>query len=150
MPQPIFLSAMLRKAEQLPSFQCWMGAKVSKLLRRDDGAGVGVSGGQHGGATFEVRADVVVGADGRYSMIAKLGGFTDAYHHHDFDIIWFTIPQPKDWVGTLYVSLGKTVRGLVLPKDQHNLQAGMALPTGGGREWRKQGVGYVAEKVRQF
>src|SRR4029079_14099178 len=41
-------------------------------------------------------------------------------------------------------------RGLVLPKYPHHLQAGMALPRGGWREWRKQGVGYVAEKVRQF
>ena len=37
---------------------------------------VGVSGLRHGSEPFEVRADVVVGADGRYSAIAKLGGFT--------------------------------------------------------------------------
>src|SRR5262249_43608148 len=47
MPQPVYLAAMLRKAEPMPSFHCWMGAKVTKLVR-EDGAVVGVSGVRHG------------------------------------------------------------------------------------------------------
>ena len=35
MPQPIFLDALLRKAQPFPSFQCWMGAKVTKLIEED-------------------------------------------------------------------------------------------------------------------
>jgi 2-polyprenyl-6-methoxyphenol hydroxylase-like FAD-dependent oxidoreductase len=140
---------MLRKAETLPSFKCWMGAKVTKLIQ-EGGAYVGVSGVQHGSEPFEVRADVVVGADGRYSMVSKLAGFTAAYDHHDFDIIWFTVEQPPGWSTTLYVSLGTGVRGLMLPKYPHHIQAGMALPTGEWRKWRNQGVGFVADKVRQF
>lgn len=149
MPQPVFLAAMRRKAEPLPSFHCWMGAKVSKLIR-EDGCVVGVSGVQHGKEPFEVRADVVVGADGRYSMISKLGGFTAAYDHHDFDLIWFTIEQPPGWSSTLYVSLGTDVRGLMLPKYPHHIQAGMALPAGEWRRWRSEGVAAVADRVRRF
>ena len=149
MPQPVFLAAMLRKAEPLPSFQCWMGAKVSKLIR-EDGCVVGVTGVQHGSETFEVRADVVVGADGRYSLVSRLGGFKAAYHHHDFDLIWFTIPQPRGWSSTLYVSLGTAARGLLLPKYPHHIQAGIALPAGEWRRWRSEGVAAVAERVRQF
>src|SRR5262245_49730460 len=47
MPQPIFLAALLRKAETLPSFRCWMGAKVTKLVE-EGGRVVGVSGVRHG------------------------------------------------------------------------------------------------------
>ena len=43
---------------------------------------------------FEIRADVVVGADGRYSALRRLGQFEIEYQHHDFDIIWFVIEQP--------------------------------------------------------
>ena len=93
---------------------------------------VGVSGLRHGKEPFEVRADVVVGADGRYSAIARLGGFEPEYEHHDFDIIWFTIEQPPGWSSTFYVSLGE-VRGLMLPKYPHHIQAGILLPTG---EWK--------------
>src|SRR5262244_2200222 len=136
MPQPIFLAALLRKAEALPSFSCWMGAKVGKLIE-DNGRVVGVSGVRHGKEPFEVRADVVVGADGRYSTVAKLGGFAPEYSHHDFDLIWFVIEQPPGWSSTFYVSLGKEVRGLILPKYPHHIQAGIALPTGAWRQWRE-------------
>jgi len=148
MPQPIFLAALLRKAEPLPTFRCWMGAKVTGLIE-EDGRVVGVRGTRHGREPFEVRADVVVGADGRYSAIARLGGFTPAYEHHDFDVIWFTIEQPPGWSSTFYVSFGD-VRGLMLPKYPHHIQAGILLPTGEWRRWRQDGVAAVAERVRRF
>src|SRR5439155_1054078 len=119
MPQPVFLAALLRKAEPFPSFQCWMGAKVTKLLEQD-GRVVGVSGLRHGKEPFEVRADIVVGADGRYSAVARMGRFEPEYEHHDFDVIWFTIEQPPGWSSTFYVSLGD-VRGLMLPKYPHHV-----------------------------
>ena len=149
MPQPIFLAALLRKAEAFPSFQCWMGSRVTKLLE-EDGRVVGVSGLRHGNETFEVRADVVVGADGRYSTVAKLGGFTAAYEHHDFDIVWFTIEQPPGWSSTFYVSIGKTARVLMLPKYPHHIQVGIALATGEWRAWKKDGVAAVAERIRHI
>lgn len=149
MPQPIFLAAMRRKAEGFPSFQCWMGAKVSRLLE-EDGRIVGVSGLRHGKDAFEVRAEVVVGADGRYSTVARLGAFTPEYEHHDFDVIWFTIEQPPGWSSTFYISLGNQVRGLMLPKYPHDIQAGILLPTGAWRQWRQDGVAAVAERVRRF
>jgi 2-polyprenyl-6-methoxyphenol hydroxylase-like FAD-dependent oxidoreductase len=148
MPQPIFLAALLRKAEPFPSFSCWMGAKVTKLLE-EDGRVVGVSGLRHGKEPFEVRADVVVGADGRYSAVAKLGGFEPAYEHHDFDIIWFTIEQPPGWTSTFYASFGE-FRGLMLPKYPHHIQAGLILPTGEWKRWRDEGVAVVADRVRRF
>jgi 2-polyprenyl-6-methoxyphenol hydroxylase-like FAD-dependent oxidoreductase len=148
MPQPIFLDALLRKAQPFPSFQCWMGAKVSKLIE-EDGRVVGVSGLRHGKEPFEVRADVVVGADGRYSAVARLGGFQAEYEHHDFDIIWFTIEQPPGWSSTFYVSLGE-VRGLMLPKYPHHIQAGILLPAGEWRRWRQEGVAAVAARLRRF
>jgi len=149
MPQPIFLAALLRKAEPFPSFRCWMGAKVTKLIE-DNGRVIGVSGVRHGKEPFEVRADVVVAADGRYSTLARLGGFTPEYEHHDFDVIWFTIEQPPGWSSTLHVSLGETVRGLMLPKYPHHVQAGVILPTGEWRRWREDGVAAVAERVRRL
>jgi 2-polyprenyl-6-methoxyphenol hydroxylase-like FAD-dependent oxidoreductase len=149
MPQPVFLSALLRKAQPFPSFQCWMGAKVSRLIQ-ENGVTLGVSGTRHGSEPFEVRADVVIGADGRYSQIAKLGGFTNAYLHHDFDLVWFTIEQPPGWSSTLHVSLGNDVRGLMLPKYPHHIQAGIALPTGEWKAWKREGVAFVADKVRRL
>ena len=76
MPQPIFLAAHASQGRGVAPLSCWMGAKVTKLIE-EDGRVVGVSGMRHGKEPFEVRADVVVGADGRYSTIARLGGIRD-------------------------------------------------------------------------
>ena len=148
MPQPIFLAALSRKAEEFPSFKCWMGAKATTLIE-ENGRVVGVSGLRHGKEGFEVRADVVVAADGRYSALARMGGFDAEYEHHDFYVIWFTIEQPPGWTSTFYVSLGE-VRGLMLPKYPHHIQAGLVLGTGDWKRWRDAGLGTVAERVRRF
>src|SRR5580765_277755 len=148
MPQPIFLEALRRKAAGFPPFQCWMGAKATKLIE-EHGKVVGVSGLRHGKEPFAVRADVVVAADGRYSTLAKLGGFETEYERHDFDVIWFTIEQPPGWASTFYVSLGE-VRGLMLPKYPHHIQVGIVLPTGEWKRWRDQGVATVADRIRRF
>jgi 2-polyprenyl-6-methoxyphenol hydroxylase-like FAD-dependent oxidoreductase len=149
MPQPVFLAALLRRAEAFPSFQCWMGAKVTKLIQ-SDGCTVGVSGLRHGSESFEVHGDVIVGADGRYSTIAKLGGFTPRYQHHELELIWFTIDKPPGWSSTLVVSIGENVRGLMLPRYPHHVQAGIAMRPGEWRQWRSEGVAAVANRVRQL
>ena len=149
MPQPIFLRALVHKAAPFPSFQCWMGARVSGLIE-DNGTVVGVQGLRDGQEPFEVCADVVVGADGRYSRLRRLGHFEVEYAHHDLDIIWFVVERPPDWPNTIYVSLGQDVRGLILPKYPQHLQAGIVLPADAWRHWRDDGVTAVADRVRRF
>jgi 2-polyprenyl-6-methoxyphenol hydroxylase-like FAD-dependent oxidoreductase len=149
MPQPIFLQALLDKATPFRSFQCWMGARANALIE-EEGKVAGVHGTRHGKEPFEIRADVVVGADGRYSALRRLGHFEIAYHHHDFDVIWFVIEQPPDWPNTMYFSLGSEVQSLMLPKYPHHIQTGLLLPTGQWRHWRDAGVAAVAERVRRL
>jgi len=149
MPQPIFLEALRRKAEPFPTFQCWMGAKVTGLVE-EGGAVVGVRGVRHGKEPFEVRADVVVGADGRYSQIRRLGNLAAEYEHQDFEIIWFVIEQPPGWSSTMYISFGREVQGLMLPKYPNHIQAGILLPKGEWRRWREAGVATVAARIRRL
>jgi 2-polyprenyl-6-methoxyphenol hydroxylase-like FAD-dependent oxidoreductase len=149
MPQPIFLQALVEKAAPFPSFQCWMGAKVAELIE-ENGTVVGVRGRRHGKEPFEVRGDLVVGADGRYSLLRRLGGFAVEYEHHDFDVIWFVVAQPPGWPSTLYISLGGDVQGLLLPKFPHDIQAGLLLPTGEWRRWREVGIAAVAARIRRL
>jgi 2-polyprenyl-6-methoxyphenol hydroxylase-like FAD-dependent oxidoreductase len=149
MPQPVFLQALADRARAFPTSRCWMGARVTGLIE-EAGRVVGVTGTRHGSQPFEVRADVVVGADGRFSQIRRLGGFTTAYEHHDFDVIWFVIPEPPGWSSTLYISLGRQASCLLLPKYPHEVQVGIVLPTGAWRDWRQAGVASVAERIRRL
>jgi 2-polyprenyl-6-methoxyphenol hydroxylase-like FAD-dependent oxidoreductase len=149
MPQPIFLEALRKKAEPLARFQCWMGARVTELIE-EDGAVVGVKGRRGGKEPFEIRADVVVGADGRFSAVRRLGRFEVEYEHHDFDVIWFVIDEPAGWPSTIHISLGRETQGLILPKYPHELQTGLLMPPDGWRRWREAGVAAVAERIRRF
>jgi 2-polyprenyl-6-methoxyphenol hydroxylase-like FAD-dependent oxidoreductase len=125
-----------------------MGARVTELIV-ENGAVVGVQGRRHGGEAFEVRADVVVGADGRHSTIRRLGGFVTEYEHDDFDVIWFVIDPPSDWTRTIYFSVG-TVPLLMLPKYPNHIQVGLLLEKDVWRGWRQEGVAAVAQRIRQL
>jgi 2-polyprenyl-6-methoxyphenol hydroxylase-like FAD-dependent oxidoreductase len=149
MPQPVFLEALARKAQEFPSFQCWMGARATDLVE-ENGAVAGATGRRHGKEPFEIRADVVVGADGRHSTMRRLGGFATEYEHDDFDVIWFVVTPPPDWDKTIYFSVGGLVPFLLLPKYPNDIQAGLLLPKGDWRAWRQAGVATVAERLRRL
>lgn len=58
-----------------------MGARVHALLA-EAGTVVRVHGTRHGQEAFAIRADAVVGADGRFSALRRLGNFEIAYRHN--------------------------------------------------------------------
>jgi 2-polyprenyl-6-methoxyphenol hydroxylase-like FAD-dependent oxidoreductase len=148
MPQPVFLEALVKKAAPFPSFSCWMGAHVNGLIE-EDGAVLGVRGVRHGTDPFEIRTDVVIGADGRHSSVRKLGEFATEYEYEDFEVIWFVIHPPPDWPKTIYFSIGK-VPLLLLPKYPNLIQAGLILENEAWRAWRKEGVAAVAARLRDL
>ena len=125
-----------------------MGARVTEVVD-ENGAVVGVRGRRHGAKPFEIRADVVVGADGRHSAIRRLGGFVTEYEHDDFDVIWFVVEPPADWPKTIYFSVGK-VPLLMLPKYPNQIQVGLLLSKDDWRRWRQEGVAAVAERIRRL
>jgi 2-polyprenyl-6-methoxyphenol hydroxylase-like FAD-dependent oxidoreductase len=148
MPQPVFLEALEKKAAPFKGFSCRMGARVNELVE-EHGVIVGVKGVRHGSEPFEIRADVVIGADGRHSTVRRLGGFETEYERHDFDVIWFVVDPPPDWSKTIYFSLGK-VPLLLLPKYPNHIQVGLLLPPNAWRDWRKEGVGAVAARLKNL
>jgi 2-polyprenyl-6-methoxyphenol hydroxylase-like FAD-dependent oxidoreductase len=149
MPQPVFLDALVKKAGPFPGFACWMGARVNALVEQD-GAVVGVKGIRHGTGPFEIRADVVVGADGRYSSVRRLGGFATEYAYDDFDVIWFVVDPPPEWSRTIYFSVGAVPSYLMLPKYPDLIQVGLLLPKDEWRFWREEGVTAVAGRLRRL
>lgn len=66
-----FDRALSQRAEQYPSVSLRQGFLVRDLLRDDAGRVVGVIGGPPGGAIERIDASCVVGADGRFSMVAR-------------------------------------------------------------------------------
>jgi 2-polyprenyl-6-methoxyphenol hydroxylase-like FAD-dependent oxidoreductase len=95
LPQKDFLDLITAEARRSPNFRLVMGARVEELVE-EGGAVRGVRyRGQDG--WHEVRAPLTVGADGRFSRVRRLAGFTPIETSPPMDVLWFRVPrQPGD------------------------------------------------------
>jgi 2-polyprenyl-6-methoxyphenol hydroxylase-like FAD-dependent oxidoreductase len=94
-PQEEFLDFLAAEARKYPAFRLVMGANVQQLIEENGvvrGVRYRAPGGWH-----EVRALLTVGADGRFSRIRHLAGFTPVTTSPPFNILWFRLPRlPED------------------------------------------------------
>lgn len=109
MPQEEFLEFMASEAEDFPCFHLEMNTKATSLLL-DDGKVVGVEvSGPEG--KYSIRADLVVGADGRFSTIRKLADIPLQTYGVPMDVLWFKLkksPQDKKIPGVYaHISPGR-------------------------------------------
>ncbi len=143
LPQPVLLQALLREAEKYPSFQMRFDVMARSLIREGSKTlGLKVRIGHE---ESEIRAKITVGTDGRFSTLRRSGHFKTAYSEHQFDIVWFTIPKPANYVNTLRFFLSFPRNLLVLPKYPDSIQCGLAVDRGEFAQYRKQGI----ESIRQ-
>jgi 2-polyprenyl-6-methoxyphenol hydroxylase-like FAD-dependent oxidoreductase len=144
MPQTSFLEFIVAEAEKYPSFRVVMGARVRELVE-EDGVVRGVRYQDEDGS-HEVRAALVVGADGRGSRVRRLAGIEPIKTSPPMDVLWFRLPrEPGDAEGLV----GRFARGhiaVMLDRDDH-WQAGYVIPKGTFPELRHEGIG---ELKRQF
>jgi 2-polyprenyl-6-methoxyphenol hydroxylase-like FAD-dependent oxidoreductase len=91
MPQWDFLSFLAGHAARLRAFTLRMGAEVTGLIE-DSGRVVGVRG-RGKDAPFEVRADLVVAADGRHSLVRDEARLPIQNLGAPMDVLWFRLPR---------------------------------------------------------
>lgn len=94
MPQANFLEFLVAEAQRYPHFKLMLGAHVERLL---DGngvvRGVGYRSGDGGG---EVRAELTVAADGRFSRLRKLAALEPVRQSGAMEVLWFRLPRRPD------------------------------------------------------
>jgi 2-polyprenyl-6-methoxyphenol hydroxylase-like FAD-dependent oxidoreductase len=88
--QPGLLEMLVREAARFPSFHFHRGTGVGGLLE-GDGRVTGVQARGPGG-DLEIRADLVVGADGRGSLMRRRGGFEVHSDPMPMDVVWVKLP----------------------------------------------------------
>ena len=88
-PQWDFLNFLSAKAKQYPHFHLMMETEATDLLE-EGGKVVGVRA-KNKEEEFEIRAKLVVGADGRSSTIRKVGKFEVENLSVPIDVLWFRI-----------------------------------------------------------
>ncbi len=144
MPQTSFLEFVVGEAEKYPSFRVVMGARVRELVE-EGGVVRGVRYEDEEGR-HEVRAALVVGADGRGSRVRRLARIEPVKTSPPMDVLWFRLPrEPGDTEG-LVGRFGRGHIAVMLDRDDH-WQAGYVIPKGTFPELRHEGIG---ELKRQF
>ena len=101
--QPAFLEAVIRAASAYSSFRVELGVTVTDLLRVDGRVGGVMVRSQTG--ERELRADLVVGADGRSSAIRRGCGLEVRKHGLDVDVVWCKVPLPAHRKKVIYTEL---------------------------------------------
>ncbi|HSM84375.1 MAG TPA: FAD-dependent oxidoreductase, partial [Nodosilinea sp.] len=90
--QPPLLAAMVQTAQAKPGFD-WIGGVAVKDLswQADRVAGVELADGR------TIEADLVIGADGRASVIRQKAGLALETQPKSIDVLWFKLPAPPGY-----------------------------------------------------
>ena len=149
-PQAVFLPFMAEQAQRFPGVDVRMGARVSSLLR--DGAGR-VAGVEYrrDGQRHELRADLVVAADGRSSKIRQLASVRATELGASLDICWFAAPRrPGDPAMSGLELRCEPGQNLAVLGQGTDWQIGFTIPAGSFPEVRARGVEPLRAVLRRL
>ena len=143
MPQWDFLDFLAREAARFPHFKLRMRAEVTGLLSADDKI-VGVCVGAE-----ELKADLVVAADGRHSSVRQLAGLEVESLGAPIDVLWFRLSRQLEDPQS---SMGRfdTGAALVLINRREYWQCGYVIGKGAADEVRRNGLPAFREKLARL
>ena len=142
--QPGLLEMLVAEADKSPHFRLERGASVKELLV-EGGRVVGVRARSEDGE-HDLRADLVVGADGRGSAVRRRGGLTARKLGTPMDIVWCKLPCPESWPGVrFYAGRGHLLAGYHTWDD--SLQLGWVILKGTFGDLRSKGIEQWVEEM---
>jgi 2-polyprenyl-6-methoxyphenol hydroxylase-like FAD-dependent oxidoreductase len=147
MPQWDFLNFLSMHAKKFPSFQLLMQHEVIELIF-DQNRVTGVRAKTPGGEV-EIRADLVIGADGRHSIVQARAGLERQEFGIPIDVLWMRMSKkqndPQQSFG--FFQHGKL---LVLLDRGDYWQAGFVIPKGGFNEIKARGLPQFQNDIVSF
>ena len=147
MPQWDFLNFLSDHAKRFPTFQLHMETEVVALLIENERV-AGVRARTPRGE-LEVRADLVIGADGRDSIVQARAGFKRREFGVPIDALWMRISKKQD---DPEQSFGFFQQGklLVLLDRGDYWQCGFVIPKGGIDEVKARGLEQFQKDIVTF
>src|SRR4029450_11647700 len=147
MPQWDFLSFLASHGKRFPTFQLHMETEVVDLLMEESRV-IGVRAKTPRGE-LEMRADLVIGADGRHSTIQTRSGLEQLELGVPIDVLWMRISKKEDDPAQ---SLGFFQQGklLVLLDRGDYWQAGFFISKGQFDEIKERGLAQFQNDIVSF
>jgi 2-polyprenyl-6-methoxyphenol hydroxylase-like FAD-dependent oxidoreductase len=142
-PQWDFLNFLAAKAERYPSFRLEMNTEATGLLCEDERV-VGVTARTAGGPV-EIRADVTVACDGRWSVIREQSRLPVTEFPMPIDVLWFRLPHTDSAPETLgYLGGGQ----MVIAIDRGDYwQCGTIIDKGSFEQVKAAGLAQFRSKI---
>ena len=135
--QPAFLEAVIARCQSQPNFTLHQGVSISELTNSGGRVvGVKLKTAEH---EDTIDADLVIGADGRNSMVRRHLQLTPTHASPPMDIVWCKLPCPEDWVG-VRAYLGRGHLLLAYRTWDDSLQLGWVILKGTFGELRERGI----------
>jgi len=144
MPQWDFLSFLAERAGRLPSFKLMMQTEATGLVE-EGGAVVGLRAADADGP-LEIRADLVVGADGRHSVVRQAAGLPVDEIGAPMDVLWFRISRGAGDPGE---TMGRFEAGqiVILIYRGDYWQCGWVIPKGSLAQLKEKGIEAFRRRV---
>jgi len=158
MPQWDFLNFLAEEAARYSTFQLLRQADVSGLIE-ESGSVVGLRANTPD-RPLDVRADLVVGADGRHSIVRAKAGLSIEEFGAPMDVLWFRLSRrasdPGDPIGRfdsgrIFIMLNRSdywQSGFVIPKGSRDQLQGRGLPA--FRDAVAQLAPFMADRVGEL
>jgi 2-polyprenyl-6-methoxyphenol hydroxylase-like FAD-dependent oxidoreductase len=147
MPQWDFLNFLAEEAARYSTFQLRRQADVTGLIE-EEGSVVGLRANTSNGP-LEVRADLVVGADGRHSIVRAKAGLSIEEFGAPMDVLWFRLSRrasdPGDPIGRFDVG-----RIFIMLNRGDYWQFGFVIPKGSRNQLQEQGLPAFRAAVAQL
>lgn len=138
-PQWDLLDLLARAAHAEPSFELRMNSEVTGFLS-EAGTVRGVRYRDAAGNDRQLRADLTVAADGRWSVARQANNLPVREYPVSFDTWWLRLPRhATDDCGSLMPALRERQAAVVIPRSDYHQIAYLA-PKGGDEALRAAGV----------
>jgi 2-polyprenyl-6-methoxyphenol hydroxylase-like FAD-dependent oxidoreductase len=147
MPQWDFLDFVAEHARQYPAFQLEMEAEVDDLIV--DGERVSGLRATTPGGELTVRADLVIGADGRHSTVREKAGLQIVDLGAPMDVLWMKLSRRSEDPSQTFGRFD-TGRVFVMLNREDYWQCALVIAKGGFDEIQSRGLEFFRSEIARL
>jgi 2-polyprenyl-6-methoxyphenol hydroxylase-like FAD-dependent oxidoreductase len=144
MPQWDFLNFLAARGKRYPTFDLHMKAEATDLIE-EGGRVVGLRATTPDGE-LSIRADLVVGADGRHSTVREKAGFKSDDYGAPMDVLWFRLTR-KDSDDTETFGHFEAGAMMIMLNRGDYWQCAYVIPKGGIDGIKAEGLAAFRKRV---
>jgi 2-polyprenyl-6-methoxyphenol hydroxylase-like FAD-dependent oxidoreductase len=147
MPQWDFLNFLAARGKRYKTFDLHMKAEATGLIEEGSRV-VGLRANTPDGP-LEIRADLVVGCDGRHSTLREAAGFKSEDYGAPMDVLWFRVPRVPGDASEVFghIEAGKMM--IMLDRGDY-WQCAYVIPKGGIERVQAEGLDTFRKRVLEL